>query len=569
MPDIVLSTLNAKFIHASFGLRYLLANLGELRPRATLAEFEIKQPALEIVEALLRLHPRIVGFGVYIWNIHPTHEVVTLLKRLAPEVIVVLGGPEVSHETAEQPIVQLADHTLTGEADLAFAKLCLWLLADRPGVAGENVGSGEWGVERLGQVECAESGVGSPVQEGSGESGVGSSNPGTLPTPHPRLPTPKVIEAELPDLTRLNLPYEEYTAEDLAHRVIYVEASRGCPFTCEFCLSSLEIPVRQFPLDRFLPALDRLLARGARQFKFVDRTFNLNLAVSRAILRFFRERWTDGLFLHFEMIPDRLPEALREDLAWFPAGAVQLEIGIQSLNSAVCERIRRRQDVARTADNFRFLREHTGVHLHADLIVGLPGESLESFGEGFDRLVGMRPQEIQVGVLKRLRGTPIVRHDAEWAMCYSPLPPYEILANRDLDFLTLQRLRRFARHWDLVANSGRFTQTLPLVWPNPHSPFQRFFAFSDWMHAELRQTHGIALDRLARAIFRWLTEKGGIETRTAADALRNDWHNAGQRDLPPWLAPHVEATSRRPPTRVPRPTGSPLRQSRHLTPSDP
>lgn len=531
MPEIVLSTLNARFIHASFGLRCLLANLGDLRSRAHIAEFEIKQTPLEIVETLLARHPRIIGLGVYIWNVRPTLEVVAILKRLRPDITVVLGGPEVSHETDLQDIIRLADHTITGEADLAFANLCRSLLN---------------------------------------------------PSPHAP-PPPRVIHAPLPDLNQLRLPYDEYTDHDLAHRVLYIEASRGCPFTCEFCLSSLDLPVRAFPLQPFLEAMDRLLTRGARQFKFVDRTFNLNLSVSRAILRFFKDRWRDGLFLHFEMIPDRLPEALREEIAGFPPGALQFEIGIQSFNPEVCDRIRRRQDVARTEDNFRFLRRNTGVHVHADLIFGLPGESLESFGAGFDRLLALGPQEIQVGLLKRLRGTPISRHDESWGMRYNPVAPYELLENRTLDFPTVQRLRRFARFWDLVANSGRFPNSLPLVWtgsPAP-SPFHRFLAFSDWLHATLGQTHGIALDRLAEALRRWLIQQAGLPATTVDQAMADDWRRLGRRDLPAWLtpptppAPEGNATRTGPtassqpadPGRVPPPI--PRRQSRHLTGSRP
>lgn len=518
MPDsdIVLSTLNAKFIHSAFGLRYLLANLGDLQPRATLAEFEIHQAPLEVVEHLLALRPRLVGFGVYIWNVRPLTDVVALLRRIAPHVIVVLGGPEVSHETESQEIVQLAHHTITGEADLAFAELCRTLLAN-------------------------------PVT--------------TRPAPCP----PKIIPAPLPDLARVALPYALYSSADLAHRILYVEASRGCPFTCEFCLSSLDIPVRQFPLAPFLAALEDLLRRGARHFKFVDRTFNLNLAVSRAILRFFRDHWTEGLFLHFEMIPDRLPEALRAELAGFPPGSVQLEIGIQSFDPEVCARISRRQEPERTTENFRFLRQHTGVHLHADLIVGLPGETLEAFARGFDRLVALDPQEIQVGMLKRLRGTPISRHDAEWDLRYSPHPPYEILSSRTLDFPTLQRLRRFARYWDRVANSGRFHETLPLIWHDNPSPFARFLAFSDWLHAELRTTHGIALDRLAAALGRWLSGPGSVPLHLIHERMTADWRRAGHRDLPPWLPGEPNPTAVPESNPAVRRTAANRRQTRHRT----
>src|ERR1051325_8294890 len=230
MPEIVLTTLNAKYIHAAFGLRYLLANLGPLQPRARILEFDINQRPTDIAEALLARNPKIIGIGVYIWNVAPTTELVTALKRIRPDIKIVLGGPEVSYETDSQPIVQQADHIITGEADLKFAEICAQLLG------GEAV--------------------------------------------------PKIIPADLPDFSKIALPYFLYTADDIAHRVLYVEASRGCPFTCEFCLSSLDIPVRQVPLPAFLESLQDLLNRGAKQFKFVDRTFNLNITSSKAILDF-------------------------------------------------------------------------------------------------------------------------------------------------------------------------------------------------------------------------------------------------------------------------------------------
>lgn len=477
MTDIVLATLNAKYIHASFGLRYLMANLGELQERTTMLEFVINQQPLEIVEAILKLEPRIVGLGVYIWNVEQTTEVVALLKRLRPELILILGGPEVSHDTEGQEIVALADHVITGEADVKFAEVCRQVLL-----------------------------------------------------PEAASPAAKIIAAELPALNLLRSPYDLYTDEDLKHRVIYVEASRGCPFTCEFCLSSLDIPVRAFATDAFLAAMQRLLDRGARQFKFVDRTFNLHLPTSMGILQFFLDRWQDGLFLHFEMVPDRLPEALRALIKKFPPGAVQFEVGIQTFDDATSQNISRRQNLTRLEDNFRFLREETGVHIHADLIVGLPGEGMESFGRGFDRLVRLGPQEIQVGILKRLRGTPIVRHDQAYEMVYAPKPPYEILSTRDISFPNMQRMRRFARYWDLVANSGHFTSTLKLLWPEPESPFTEFLRFSDWLHDTLRRTHQIALHVIAQALFDYLTQKKSVNLELAAQTLEADWHRLPSRE---------------------------------------
>jgi len=482
MSDIVLATLNAKYIHASFGLRYLLANLGELRPRAVLAEFIINQRPLEIAEEILAHQPRIVGLGVYIWNVAPTTELVALLKKISPGVIVVLGGPEVSHETELQEITKLADHTITGEGDLALPELCRRILAGEP-------------------------------------------------------PGPKIIPAPLPEFAGLALPYDEYTADDIAHRLVYVEASRGCPFSCEFCLSSLDIPVRQVPPEAFLAAMDRLLDRGVLHFKFVDRTFNLNLATSRRILEFFLARMRPGLFLHFEMVPDRLPPELRELIARFAPGTLQLEVGVQTFNPEVAALISRRQDYVRLEENFRFLREQTNAHIHADLIAGLPGETLESFAAGFDRLVALGPQEIQVGILKRLRGTPISRHDATWDMAYSPRPTYEILRNRLIDFPTMQQLRRFARYWDLIGNSGNFVETTPLLWAEGRSPFAAFMRLSDWLYAREGRQHAIALASLMEELFLFLTTESAHEPHRIALTLWRDFQRGGRGEMPAFLRP--------------------------------
>jgi radical SAM superfamily enzyme YgiQ (UPF0313 family) len=508
MPDIVLSTLNAKYIHAAFGLRYLLANLGPLRSAAALLEFDINQRPVDIAEALLARDPRIIGLGIYIWNAAPATELVATLKRVRPAVTVILGGPEVSYETESQPIVQMADYVITGEADLKFAEICEQLLT------GER-------------------------------------------------PASKIIPAGLPEFSQLALPYELYDEADVAHRVIYVEASRGCPFSCEFCLSSLDIPVRQAPLPSLLNSLQGLLDRGAKQLKFVDRTFNLNPSASLAILEFCLERYRPGHFFHFEMVPDRLPQTLREAVARFPAGALQFEVGVQTFNETTAELIHRRQNYERLEDNIRFLRQETGVYIHADLIAGLPGESVESFAAGFDRLLALGPHEIQVGILKRLRGTPIVRHDAEWQMVYNPHPPYEILQNKLIDFAAMQKLRRFARYWDLVSNSGNFIGSAPLIWSRDTSPFSAFMWWSEWLHASVGRTDNIALMRLMELLFRFLTGELQLDPHQVAEVMWQDYRRGGRSDKPSFLKDLLPSGVTAPARRAAR-AGLAKRQGRHL-----
>ncbi|MES2569152.1 MAG: DUF4080 domain-containing protein, partial [Verrucomicrobiota bacterium] len=256
-------------------------------------------------------------------------------------------------------------------------------------------------------------------------------------------------------------------------------------------------------------------------------------------------------------------EQIREIIARFPPGALQFEVGIQTFDEATSRNISRRQNVPRLEDNIRYLRQNTGVHIHADLIAGLPGEDMASFGRGFDRLVALGPQEIQVGILKRLRGTPIVRHDLEWGMVYSPHPPYEILCNKLLDFSSLQQMRRFARLWDLVANSGNFVLTTPLIWAAreeevPPSPFVEFLRLSDWMVARLGRLHSIARAALAENLFLFLTSERLLPKARVIEALERDWHGGVRREKLSFLDSGVEKKP------VPAASTRPKRQARHL-----
>ena len=499
--SIVLATLNAKYIHASLGLRYLLANMGELRQQTVLREFTTARDAREIAEELLDTlygphgsdahGPRIIGFGVYIWNVLQTSAVIRRLKAVRPDLRIVLGGPEVSYELDGQEIVALADHVITGWGDLSFASLCRAVL--------------------------------------NGSQSV-----------------PAIIVGEQPSLDRIALPYAEYTDSDLAHRLLYVEASRGCPFKCEFCLSAIDRTARAFDTERFLEEMHLLYRRGARNYKFVDRTFNLKIDTAIRILQFFLERLDEKndyeiLFVHFEVVPDHLPDPLRRVIARFPPGVLQFEIGIQTFNAEVQQRISRWQDPAKTEESMRWLAGQSNVHVHADLIFGLPGETLESFASGFDRLYAMKPHEIQLGFLKRLRGAPIVRHTAAHAMVYDSMPPYVVQQTSAVDSCTVQRLTRFARYWDKVANSGRFSQTLAL-WlgrhacdnagtPDSPSPFYAFIDFSDWLEQRSASGSGLSPEWLTDALFDYLVEQG-LPTQAVHHALLGDYLGSGARGSP-------------------------------------
>jgi radical SAM superfamily enzyme YgiQ (UPF0313 family) len=481
--DIILTTLNSTYQHTSFGLRYLFANLGEYQNKTQILEFTLQREPRDIVEQILQHSPRIVGVSVYIWNAQESLELVSVLKRVAPEIKIVLGGPEVTHESETQKICQIADLTVKGESDFLFRDLCHDYLTN-------NI----W-------------------------------------------PEGKYLSGTLPDIKQIASPYKFYSDEDIKNRILYVEISRGCPYRCEYCLSSLDKSVRTFDLDVFLADMDQLIQRGARQFKFIDRTFNLTPSVCTRVLQFFLDRIDLGLFLHFEMVPDRLPNEIRELIKKFPAGALQFEIGIQTWNPEVAKLVSRRNDFVKVAENFKFLSQETGVHTHADLIVGLPGEDIASFGRGFDALAELKPDEIQVGILKRLKGAPIARHDKEWEMVYQDTPPFQILRTKSVNYESMQVMTRFSKYWDLYANSGNFKNLMTLIKDiaakrDDASFFNEFFEFNAFLSKRFTQSYGIALVNLVEAAYVYLISVKMLDEEHARQVLIEDYCVEGKRDLP-------------------------------------
>ena len=480
MKDILLTTINAKWIHPSLALRLLKANLGELEDRCEIIEFALRQPLKEKIDALVAASPKILGISVSIWNHTATIELLNELKKIwlqnqtpsllptphSPLPIIVLGGPEISYLPDDAEIFQYADYVIKGEGELIFRNLCEDIINNK-------------------------------------------------------IKNKKIISVSSPDYSRvvrsvvkkIKSAYHLYTDEDIAQKLIYVESSRGCPFNCDFCLSAADKhPVREFPLEPFLSEMEILINRGVKTFKFLDRTFNANIKRAITIMEFFLEKLKERRFtVHFEMVPTLFTTELLETLTRFPPGSLRLEVGIQTLNPQAAALInlpgRQTPNTAandKILETVRFLRQKTNAIIHADLIAGLPGEDMGSFATGFDQLWevlerGTEHTEIQLGILKLLPGAPIARHNKEWGMKYNPEPPYEVLETSAMSATDIARLKNFARFWELIVNRGCGKGTSCLVKNSNNLNFHQFMELSDMLFAHFGRNWGINKEELLAA----------------------------------------------------------------------
>ncbi len=479
--NIILTTLNSRYTHSSLALRYIYANMNSLQKDTEIMEFSINDAIQSIAEKLLFNNPKIIGIGTYIWNGAYVKELIQIIKKVSPQTILILGGPEVSHQPFRVNFDN-ADYIIAGEGDVAFYELCLKLQTYKP--------------------------------------------------------KEKFVKQSTPNLKELKLPYQFYTDDDIKNRYIYVEVSRGCPFECEFCLSSMDERVRTFNLNEVLNEFEKLWIRGARNFKFVDRTFNINISSANKILDFFLEK-EGSYFVHFEVIPDHFPDSIKEKIKQFNHGALQLEIGIQTLNTQVAKNISRNLKLDKIKQNISFLENETQAHIHLDLIVGLPGETLESFGKNLDELVFLSSCEIQIGILKKLSGTYINRHDIEFGMVYSNTPPYDILKNNLLSFNDIQIMKRFARFWDLVYNSGNFKSSVKLIWQKD-SVYENFYNFSMWAYSQTDSTYKISLARLGELLFNYLINIKKIDEKDVALNMLQDMMKLKGRAIPSYLKSYAK-----------------------------
>ena len=452
--DIILTTINAKWIHSSLALRLLKANLGSLKEKCEIVEFALRQPLGEKIQPLLAANPRILGISVSVWNHAQTIELLEELRKAwVVKPVVVLGGAEVSYLHSEAKIFQFADYIIRGEGETAFRLLCENLLRDENNF--------------------------------------------------PRPAAKEIVSSEHVNLSKIETAYHLYTDEDIFKKLIYVESSRGCFFNCDFCSSSNDNSVRDFPIERFLEEMNILIQRGVKTFKFLDRSFNSNIKRAIQIMEFFlnkTERQISSLdntpfVVHFEMVPSVFPPELRQILARFPPGALRIEIGIQSLNMEVSSRIGRAWNPEKELEALRFLRVETNAVIHADLIAGLPGEDLASLGRGFDRLFNVLNMssvdaqehrfEIQLGILKLLPGTPLARHNEKYGMCYNQQPPYEVTKTSSISAFDISRVKNFARFWELIVNRRL------IKLPENKPVFNNFMKLSDSLYDHFGRNWGI------------------------------------------------------------------------------
>lgn len=481
--NVVLSTLNSKFIHSSLALRYLKA-YGEAHGQAyDIVEYTINMPVLHILSDITEHDIDILGFACYIWNIEMTLHVVDMVKAVRPDIKIVLGGPEVSF-TADELLERCPniDYIVQGEGEEAFHALVTALHLGNdgldpviPGVRGRRDGS------ILGSLEAV----------------------------------------EVSDLSSIPFPYTEEDMDDLEHKIIYYESSRGCPFSCQYCLSGNKNTVRFFPQERTLKELQWFIDHGVKQVKFVDRTFNCAPNHHRPLMEFMRDSDTDMNF-HLEMEPELMTEWETNILCETPPGRIQIEVGVQSTHKKTLDAINRYNDWPYIQKSIRPIIQAGRTHVHMDLIVGLPHEDFKRFGQSFNDLFSLQPHALQIGFLKLLKGSG-VRRMREYKYVADPLAPYEVLSTHVLPYDDVRFLKYFEDVFERFYNSERFRTTFGYIGQQLiHGETDAFTYFCDMTRAWLKEgNHKVNLKDIDQIefLYRFFLAKGDT---IAAELLQYD-----------------------------------------------
>ncbi|MFD1422380.1 B12-binding domain-containing radical SAM protein [Laceyella tengchongensis] len=492
---IALATLNAKYIHTSLALRYLKA-YSERDFEIEIAEYTIKDPVMNIVSDLYGRQPDVVGFSCYIWNIEETITVIDMLKKVKPDVKIVLGGPEVSYDTDYwMKRLPQVDFIVVGEGEATFHQLLTELR----------------GEQKFHFVLGLAYRAGDEVR---------------INPPRPKL-----------DLNHLPSPHR--FPEDVAHlpnRVVYFETSRGCPFSCQFCLSSIEVGVRYFDIERTKQDLLYLINHGAKLIKFVDRTFNIKRDYAMEIFQFLIDNH-QGCVFQFEITADIMrPEVLDFLAEHAPPGIFRFEIGVQSTNDPTNLLVKRRQNFTKLSRTVTKVKESGKIAQHLDLIAGLPLEDYTTFKKTFNDVFALEPEELQLGFLKMLRGTGL-RHDAEkYNYVFMERAPYEILGNDHLPFSDIVRIKRVEDVLEKYWNAHRMDHTIGyLIRHEFPSPFDFFQEFGDYWEARGWRKIGHQLEDLFTRLRDFLQQRGTKRMDVILGLMKYDYYlNHKQRPRKVW-----------------------------------
>ncbi len=518
---IVLSSLNAKYIHTSLAIRCLKA-YSEKEFDIELAEYTIKDPVMNIVSDLYRRQPDVIGFSCYIWNIEETIRVIEVLKKVMPNTRIILGGPEVSYDTEQwMERIPQVDFIVVGEGEETFHHLLQ-----------EIEGAGKYhfiyGVAYRKGDEII-------VMPGRPKQDLNE-----LPSPH-RFPE------DIPHLSK---------------RVVYFETSRGCPFSCQFCLSSIEVGVRYFDIERTKSDILYLIDNGAKLIKFVDRTFNIKRDYALEMFTFLIENH-NGCTFQFEITADIMrPEVLDYLAEHAPPGVFRFEIGVQSTNDPTNELVKRRQNFTKLSRTVNTIKRSGKIAQHLDLIAGLPMEDYATFRKTFNDVFALGPEELQLGFLKMLRGTGL-RLDAEkYQYTYMDHAPYEILGSHVLSFEDIVRLKRLEDVLEKYWNAHRMDHTLDYLMKHEfESPFDFFQAFGDYWELQGWQKIGHQLEDLFTRLRSFLQQHGMKRPDIIQGLMKLDYLlNHRQKPRKIWWddAPDKEIVSRYLQEAVQRPEGIPL-----------
>lgn len=521
---ILLAAINAKYIHSNLGIYSLKAYAEEQlrlqgkedQAEISLGEYTINHSTEAILRDLYRRKPDVIGFSCYIWNIQWIRSLLPDLRAVLPEVRIWLGGPEVSFHSGgilrDNPEAELV---MTGEGEETFAQL-LSFLVDNWGEMASHCG---YFPEKAGQLQ------GIVFKTASGA---------IIETP--RRP--------VMDMDRLPFSYGSMDMKALEHRIIYYESSRGCPFSCSYCLSSIDKQVRFRSLDRVKEELAFFLKAGVPQVKFVDRTFNCKKDHAMAIWQFIRDHDNGVTNFHFEIAADLLDQEELELLAAMRPGLVQLEIGVQSANPATLEAIRRRTDLQKIGAVAAAINRGRNVHQHLDLIAGLPFEDLASFSRSFDQVYAMEPEQLQLGFLKVLKGSYMEEMAPAYGIRASLTPPYEVLSTRWLSYGDILELKAVEEMVEVYYNSRQFTLTLEALGKEYDSAYRMFLELAQYYEA--RGLTGFSHSRLARFEILWdfISARPQLPLEAFRDRLITDLYlreNAKSRpsfarDQSPWKA---------------------------------